>query len=154
MLARQSFSHKKAQKALMIMKFFCAFVPFVAKNEQTKRDRPGGRSLLEKHDRLSLSGAEVFFGFSEHATAVQRIINDLAHCRSLWIDVHSVARFEVPDNALRSYLKSNAVELGITTSLDVVDSHKPLIQRQVRIKSHDCFYSSVLDLTLFQMYKL
>ena len=70
-----------------------------------------GGDLFMKTRELSLRRASVLFGFSEHATAVQRIINDLAHCRSLWIDVHSVARFEVPDDALRSYLESNAVKL-------------------------------------------
>src|SRR5689334_3656605 len=102
-----------------------------------------GSDLFMKTRKISLRCASVLFGFSEHATAVQRIINDLAHCRSLRIDVHSVARFEVSDDALRSYLESNAVKLRITTRLDVIDSHKPLIQRQVCIKSHDCLYSSV-----------
>ena len=98
--------------------------------------------LFKKIREISLSCGAVF-GFREHATAVQRIINYLAHCRSLWIDVHSVARFEVPDDALRGYLESNAVKLRITTCLDMIDSCKPLIQRQVCIKSHDCLYSSV-----------
>ena len=112
-----------------------------------------GATSFKKDMRYSLSRAGVFLGFSEHATAVQRIIDDLAHCRSLWIDVHSVARFEVPDDALRGYLKSNAVELRITTRLNVINSTKPLIQRQVCIKSHDCLYSSTLR-SAFQMYKL
>ena len=70
-----------------------------------------GGDLFMKTREISLRCASVLFGFSEHATTVQRIINDLAHCRSLWIDVHSVARFEVPDDALCSYLESNAVKL-------------------------------------------
>jgi len=45
MLARQSFSHKKAQKAQI--DYGNLFVPFVlfCGEEQTKRDRPQGRPL-------------------------------------------------------------------------------------------------------------
>ena len=53
----------------------------------------------------------MFLCFSEHATAVQRIIDDLAHCRSLRINVHSVARFQVSDDTFCSYLESDAIEL-------------------------------------------
>src|SRR5689334_11588071 len=66
---------------------------------QNKKRSPAGAISFEKHERLSLGGAGVFFGFSEHATAVERIIDDLAHCRSFRIDVHSVARFQVSNDA-------------------------------------------------------
>ena len=100
--------------------FFCA-----RKNKQKEIARRG--DLFDKHERLSLRGAGVFFGLSEHATAVERIVDDLAHCRSFRINVHSVARFQVSDDALCSNLKSQAVQLRITTRLDVIDSHNPLI---------------------------
>ena len=50
----------------------------------------------------------MFLGFSKHATAVQRIVDDLAHCGSLWVDVHSVARFQMSDDTLGSYLERQA----------------------------------------------
>jgi len=126
MLARQSFSHKKAQKAQI--DYGNLFVPFVLFCGRTNKKRsPAGATSLRKYERLSLRGAGVFFGLSEHATAVERIVDDLAHCRSFRINVHSVARFQVSDDALCSNLKSQAVQLRITTRLDVIDSHNPLI---------------------------
>ena len=63
------------------------------KKAQTKRDRPRGATSFRRITRLSLRCAGVFFGFCEHATAVQRIINDLADSRCFRVNVHSVARF-------------------------------------------------------------
>src|SRR4051794_23727311 len=95
--------------------------------EQIKRDRPGGRPLLKNSERYCLRRAGVFFSFSKHATAVQRIVDDLAHCRSFRIDIHSVARFQMSDDTFCSYLERQAIKLRKTTCLDVIDSHKPLI---------------------------
>ena len=103
----------------------------------------GAISLEKQPKKKRLRRAGVFLSFSKHATAIQRIVNDLAHCRSLWVDVHSVARFEVSDDTFCSYLEGEAVEFRKTARLDVIDSHKPLIQRQVCIKSHDCLHSSI-----------
>jgi hypothetical protein len=97
------------------------------KGRQTKRDRPVGATSLKKQQRYSLRGACAFFGFRKHATAVKRIVNNLTHCRSLWINVHSVARFQMSDDTLGSYLERQAIKLRKTTCLDVIDSHKPLI---------------------------
>ena len=108
------------------MKIFLCLLCFFVAREQIKRDRPRGRPL-QKTREIELRGARVFFGLSEHATAVERIIDDLAHCRSFRINVHSVARFQVSNDALCSNVKSQAVQLRITTRLDVIDSHNPLI---------------------------
>jgi hypothetical protein len=77
---------------------------------QQKEIALGGRSLLN-NTGLGLSRAGMFLGLSKHATAIQRIVDDLAHCRSLGIDVHSVARFQVSNDAFCSYLESDAIEL-------------------------------------------
>ena len=71
----------------------------------------GATSLKNQPTDKALRGAGVFLGFSEHATAVQCIVDDLAHCRRLWVDVHSVARFEMSDDTLCSYVKRQAIEL-------------------------------------------
>jgi hypothetical protein len=117
----------------------------------TKRDRPPGRSLAEKLEMDRLRRARLVLGFREHASTVQRIVDDLAHGRSFRINVHPVASFEVSDDALSCDFESNAVQLGIPARLDMIDSHKPLIQRQVCIKSHDCLNSSIRIYA--QMYK-
>ena len=69
-----------------------------------------GATSLENKQKYSLRRAD-FFGLSKHATAVQRIVDDLAHCRSLWVDVHSVARFQMSDDTLCCYLERQAIEL-------------------------------------------
>ena len=83
--------------------------------------------LFVKVTRKSLRRAGMFLGFSEHATAIEGIVDNLAHCRSFRINVHSVARFQVSDDTFCSDLESDAVEFRITTCLNMVDSHQPLV---------------------------
>jgi len=113
------------------------------KKRKQKEIARGGRSLLID-DRRSLGGACVFLGLGKHATTVQRIVDNLADGRSFRINVHSVARFQMSDNTLGRYLECDAVEFRIASRLNMIDLHKPLIQRQVCIKSHDCLHSSRL----------
>ena len=91
---------------------------------------------------MRLGCASLFLSFCEHATTVERVIDNLAHGRSLWIDVHSVACFEMPDDAFSRNLECHAGQLRKAPGLDMIDSHKPLVQRQVCIKSHDCLNPS------------
>src|SRR5688572_2517551 len=102
---------------------------------------------------MTLGRARLVLCFRKHATAVKRIVDDLAYRRSLWINVHSVARFQMSDDTLGRDVESHAVQLGKPARLDMINSHKPLIQRQVCIKSHDCLNSFRLE-SAFQMYKL
>ena len=67
--------------------------------------------------------------FSKHPSSVQRVINDFANCRSVGIYVHPVAGAQMPDNALSGNLQRYARQLGITASLNMVNSQKPLVQR-------------------------
>lgn len=71
----------------------------------------GAISLEKQPKKKRLRRAGVFLGFSKHATAIQRIVDDLAHCRSLWVDVHSVARFQMSDDTLGRYVERQAIEL-------------------------------------------
>jgi len=97
-------------------------------NRQTKRDRPRGAISSRKKLRdKRLGRARLFVSFREHATTVQRVINDLAYGRGLRIDVHSVARFEMTDDAFRRNVERRPGQLREATSLDMIDSHKPLI---------------------------
>ena len=75
----------------------------------TKRDRPPGAISLERLQMERLRRAALVLRLRKHASTVQCIIDDLAHGRGFRIDVHSVASFEVPDDALSRNLKSNAV---------------------------------------------
>src|SRR5205085_10019472 len=116
-------------------------------------DRPRWTISFDNRDRRILGSACVFLGFGKHATTVQCIVNNLADGRSLRINVHSVARFQMSDNTLGYYLESDAVDFRIASRLNMIDPHKPLIQRQVCIKSHDCPHSSRLK-SHVSMYKL
>jgi len=69
----------------------------------------------------------LFAAFSKHTTSVQGIVNDLADGRRFWINVHSVARFEMSNDSFRSDFQSKATQFGIASCLDMIDSKQPLI---------------------------
>src|SRR5688572_3707480 len=113
-------------------------------SKNMKRDRPRRAISFRKTFRktVRLRRASLFLGFCKHASTVQRIVNDLAHGRGFRINVHSVACLKMPDDALSRYVQRHAVQLRETARLDMIDSHKPLMERQVCIKRHDCLNSS------------
>ena len=84
---------------------------FECKCSKQKEIARGGDLFFGKTTDENLSRACVFLGFGVHATTVQCIVDDLAHCRSFWINVHSVARFQMPDNTLGRYLERDAIKL-------------------------------------------
>jgi hypothetical protein len=57
-----------------------------------KRDRPEGDLFLSFNDGSNLCSASLFVGFSEHSTAIQCVVNNLANGGRFWIDVHPIAR--------------------------------------------------------------
>ena len=75
----------------------------------------------------NLCRAGVLFGFREHSTTVERVVDDLTYSRRFRIDVHAVARFQMSDDALCSDIQCQPVQFRITASLNMIDSHKPLI---------------------------
>ena len=84
----------------------------------------------------------VFGCFGEHAAAVKCVVYDLSNGGRFWINIHPVTGAQMSNNPFGRYVQSYSSKLRITTRLNMVNSKKPLIQRQVRIKSHDCVHSS------------
>ena len=85
----------------------------------------------------------------ENSTAVQCVVYDLTNSGGFGIDVHTVTRFEMSDNAFCGDLKRNSRQLGIASRLDMINSQQPLIQRQMCIKSHDYVKSSKIEFLFF-----
>jgi hypothetical protein len=85
----------------------------------------------------------------ENSAAVQCVVDDLTNSGGFGIDVHTVTRFEMSDNAFCGDLKRNSRQLGIASRLDMINSQQPLIQRQMCIKSHDYVKSSKIEFLFF-----
>jgi len=113
-----------------------------------KRDRPSGQSLWGIKWGAATLGSSIAC-FRENSAAVQCVVDDLTNSGGFGIDVHTVTRFEMSDNAFGGNLKRNSCQLGIASRLDMINSQQPLIQRQMCIKSHDCVKSSKIEFLFF-----
>ena len=76
--------------------------------------------------------------FGENSTAVQSVVDYLADRRCVGIYVHPITSAQVTDYAFSGNIPRDAGQLGETARLNMINSEKPLIQRQVLTKSHDC----------------
>jgi len=85
----------------------------------------------------------------ENSAPVQCVVYDLTNSGGFGIDVHTVTRFEMSDDAFSGDLKRNSCQLGIASRLDMINSEQPLIQRQMCIKSHDYVKSSKIEFLFF-----
>ena len=87
--------------------------------------------------------AGLLCGLGKDSAPVESVINYFANGGSIRIYVHSITGTQVSDNTLGRYPHSYPRQLRIPTRLNVVNSKKPLIQRQMFTKSHDLFNSSI-----------
>lgn len=71
----------------------------------------------------------LFSSLSENSTPINSIVDDLAHGRSVRVHVHAIARTQVTENAFSGDLQSYAAQFRVTSSLNVVNSQNPLVQR-------------------------
>src|SRR6202022_2677256 len=79
--------------------------------------------------------------FGKNSAAVESVINYFANRGSVRIYVHSVTGAQMPHNTPRRNPHSPPRQLRIPTRLNVINSKKPLIKRQMFAKSHDLFHS-------------
>jgi hypothetical protein len=94
-------------------------------------------SICEQCLSLIFSGsAAIIAGFSVNAAAIQSVINDLSDGRSIRIDVHPITCPKVTQDTLSGNGQRSAAQLGVAACLYMVNSLKPLIQRQMPVKSH------------------
>jgi len=94
-------------------------------------------SICQQCLRLIFSGrAAVVAGFSENAAAIQSVINDLSDGGSIRINVHPITCSQVTQDTLSGDGERRPAQLRVAACLYVVNSLKPLIQRQMPVKSH------------------
>src|SRR5437879_8178536 len=62
-----------------------------------------------------------FARLGEDTPPIKCIIYDLAHCRSVWIDIHTVAGTQMSKNAFSGDVQSCSHQLGIASRLYMVD---------------------------------
>jgi len=86
---------------------------------------------------VDLGCASYFSGFSENSTTIQGVIDNFPDSRNIGVYIHSVASTEMAQNAFRCNLHCRARQLGKTPSLDMVNSLKPISERQVHVEIHD-----------------
>ncbi len=84
-----------------------------------------------------LSCASYFSGFSENPTTIQGVIDNFSDSRNIGVYIHSVAGTEMTQDTFSCNLHRRARQLGETPSLDVVNSLKPISERQVHVEIHD-----------------
>src|SRR4051812_3903486 len=83
-----------------------------------------------------LGCAAVVAGFSENAAAIQSVINDLSDGRGVWINIHPITCPQVTQNPLSRYGQGCPTQFRVAACLDMVNSLKPLFERQMPVKSH------------------
>ena len=96
-----------------------------------------GQPRFELNCRVRLSCARNFRGFSVYTPAVERVVNNLTHRRNIRVHIHTIARGKMSQDTLSGNLQHRAGKLRKAPRLDVIESLKPLSQRQALVKIHD-----------------
>jgi len=94
-------------------------------------------SLAIPKQRVCLSSASDFGRFGINATPVESVINDLSHSGNVRIYIHPIARCEVADDTLSGDFAGCASQFRKPPCLNVINSLKPLSQRQAFVQIHD-----------------
>jgi hypothetical protein len=105
--------------------------------EKRGRPRPGRPLTQHGNSQTVLRGARDFRGFGVHTPAVERVIDNLANGGDIRIHIHAITRRQVPNNTFSGNLQNGAGELRKAPCLNMIQSLKPLSQRQSFIKIHD-----------------
>ena len=79
------------------------------------------RSLTKTQANNFLGSPGPFARLGENTPPIKCIIYDLAHRRSVWIDIHTVAGTQMSKNAFSSDVQSCSHQLGIASRLYMVD---------------------------------
>src|SRR5205807_8624631 len=81
--------------------------------------------------------ASYLSSFSVYTTSVESIVDNLSNCRNVRIHIHAVARGEMTNDALCRNFTCGAGQFRKSPCLNMIDSLKPLSQRQALVKIHD-----------------
>jgi hypothetical protein len=91
--------------------------------------RPFPRWKIE----LVLCSSRDFRGFGIDTASVEGIVNNLPHGRNVRVNIHSITRGQMPNNTLGGDFICRTGKLGKASRLDMIDSLKPLSQRQALV---------------------
>jgi hypothetical protein len=108
-----------------------------------QRGRPR-RGSLANGLRLAvceLRSAGNLCGLGVHAPAVESVVNYFTDRGNVRINIHPITGREMTNNSLGGDFQNGTGQLGKTPRLNVVDSLKPLSQRQALIKIHVRYFS-------------
>jgi len=94
-----------------------------------------------KDEMLILSCPGNLRSFRIDTPTVESIIDNLSYGRNVWVDVHAITSSEVTKNALGGNFQHGTGKLRKAPSLYVINSLKPLNQRQTLVKIHDSLLS-------------
>src|ERR1700730_8398336 len=83
--------------------------------------------------KLLLCGARDFRGFGIDTPSVESVINNLSHGRDVRVNIHSITRGKMPNNSLGGDFICRTGQLRKASCLDMIDSLKPLSQRQALV---------------------
>src|SRR5215471_1225069 len=103
---------------------------------QEKRGRPGSGRPLARSETLKsyLRGSRNLGGLGIHPSAVERVINNLANSGDVRIHIHTITRRQMPNDTFGRNFQNSAGELRKAPCLNMIESLKPLSQRQSFIK--------------------
>ncbi len=96
-----------------------------------------GQPRLKLNCGVRLSGARDFRRLCVHTSSVERVVDDLTHRRNIRIYIHPIARGEMSQDTFGRNLQNRAGKLQKAPCLNVIESLKPLSQRQALVKIHD-----------------
>jgi hypothetical protein len=82
---------------------------------------------------LSLSSARDFRSFGIDTTSVESVINNLSHGRNVRVNIHSITRGKMPNDSFGGDFICRTGQLRKASCLDMIDSLKPLSQRQALV---------------------
>ncbi|GEM_PF-5350347 len=86
---------------------------------------------------ISLRRASYLSGLGINASSVEGIVNNLSNSRNIRINVHAITRGKVTNDAFRCDLARGTGQLRKSPRLNMINSLKPLSQRQALVKIHD-----------------
>jgi len=83
--------------------------------------------------QLGLCGARDFRGFGIDTASVESVINNLSHSRNVGVNIHSITRGQMPNDSFGGNFICRSSKLRKASCLDMIDSLKPLSQRQALV---------------------
>src|SRR6185295_8350478 len=109
------------------------------KNKEAAQ-KTGGLALSCGLVDCKLRSARDFGSLGVDAPAVESIVDNFSDCGNIRIHIHPITGREMTNYSLGSNFQYGTGQLRKTPCLNMVDSLKPLSQRQALVKIHDSIF--------------